>query len=400
MKKIKKLIGLVYKDHLYRNSVYLIVNNLITAGFGFFFWMICARLFTTVQVGYATTIISAIGLVGAFSFLGLNVALIRYLPKAKDKARLIGSCINLTALVAILAALIFLLLVPILSPKLMFMVNSKIYFIMFVVYTLFWVLFSMVNSVFIAARKAKMVLIKSIIFSVCKLVLPMLLVFLGSFGILGAYYISALIGFGFTLFFLKYKLVVDFGLIKKMFTFSASNYVAGIFGMMPGLVLPLMITNIAGPESTAYFYVAWTITGLLFFIPGAVSQTLLTEGSYNSKKLSQKVRKAYIFSFTLLVPGVLLITFLGKYLLLLFGANYSLKGFQLLQVLAISSLFYGINQIRIMKFNILHQVRKVILIQLVVVLITLGGGYLIADGNLLLFGVLWGVGNLVGGAVR
>ena len=225
---MKKLIVNIHKDHLYRNSVYLMLNSVITAGFGFLFWIICARLFTTEQVGFTTTIISAIGLVSSFSFLGLNTALIRYLPQAKDKGRLIGSCLNLTGLVSIIAALIFLILVPFLSPKLMFVLESKILFVMFITCTFFWVLYTEIDSNFIASRKSGLVLIKSTIFSVGKVILSVLLVFLLTFGILGAYYISALISCVFAFFYFRYKLVIDFPLIKEMFLFSAGNYFAGI----------------------------------------------------------------------------------------------------------------------------------------------------------------------------
>jgi len=396
---INKIFNYFYKDDLHRNSIFLILNNIVTTGLGFFFWMIIARLFSTSEVGYATTIISAIGLVASFSFLGLNVSLIRYLPRSHEKSRLIGSCINLTALVSIVASIIFLILIPLVSPKLMFVLDSFNFMFAFVLASLFWVLFSIVNSIFIASRKSNIVLIKSTVFGLIKLIFPVLLVSFGVFGILGSYYLAALIGFLFSLFYFKYKLVIDFSLIKKMFKFSFGNYIASIFGMMPMLVLPIMIIHLIGPESTAYFYVSWMIAGLLFFVPGAVGQSLLTEGSYDNNGLDKKVKKAYKFTFLLLIPGILILIFFGKYLLLLFGKDYSLEGFRLLQILAISSIFYGINQIRIMKFNVLHRIDKVILIQFIVAFITLVGSYFFG-ANIFLIGIIVGIGSIFGGLIR
>ena len=195
--KIANVMRRIYRDHLYRNSIYLILNDVIAAGFGFLFWIICAKLFTTEQVGLATTIISAIGLVSLFSFLGLTKALIRYFPKTEEKGRLIGSCINLTALVSVTAAIVFLVLIPVLSPKLLFVIESKRLSMLFVLYTLFWVLFKNIESVFIATRRSEIVFYKSLIFSVCKVALPVLLVYFGTAGIIGAYYMSALAGFVF-----------------------------------------------------------------------------------------------------------------------------------------------------------------------------------------------------------
>ncbi|GBE20568.1 hypothetical protein BMS3Abin17_01309 [archaeon BMS3Abin17] len=47
--------------------------------------MIIARMFAIYEVGLATTIISVMGLITGFSVLGLNIGLIRYLPRAKEK---------------------------------------------------------------------------------------------------------------------------------------------------------------------------------------------------------------------------------------------------------------------------------------------------------------------------
>ena len=72
-------------DSLFRNSVYLIISTGVMAGLGFFFWIIVARLYPTEQIGLATTMISIMGLITSFSLLGINIGIIRYLPKAKKK---------------------------------------------------------------------------------------------------------------------------------------------------------------------------------------------------------------------------------------------------------------------------------------------------------------------------
>jgi len=50
-------------DPLYRNSLFMAFTSVFNAGCGFFFWMIAARLYTVEQVGLATALISALGLV-------------------------------------------------------------------------------------------------------------------------------------------------------------------------------------------------------------------------------------------------------------------------------------------------------------------------------------------------
>lgn len=43
------------------------LSTAVQAFFGFFFWVINARLFTTEEVGIATTLISVMALIGTFS---------------------------------------------------------------------------------------------------------------------------------------------------------------------------------------------------------------------------------------------------------------------------------------------------------------------------------------------
>ncbi len=65
--------------------------------------------------------------------------------------------------------------------------------------------------------------------------------------------------------------------------------------------------------------------------------SLFAEGSHFERELKSNVRKALKFIFLLLIPAVILIIFFGDYLLLLFEAEYSIKGLALLQIFAVSS---------------------------------------------------------------
>jgi O-antigen/teichoic acid export membrane protein len=392
---MEKIVRKIYKDSLYRNSVYLIAENVASTGLGFFFWMICSRLFIPSELGYATTVVSAVGLVGSFSFLGLATALIRYLPKAKDKDSLIGSCLTLTAIVAGFTALVFLALLPTFSPKLVFIAASGEWSVLFIAACISWVLYSMASSVFIARRTSEVVFAKSLVFGLCKLIIVYAVAFMGSLAIVGAYYLSAFIAFAFSLMFFRYKPGIDRKLIKKILPFAYSNYAAGLLGVIPPMALPIIITSTISPEATAYFYVAWSIAGLLFYIPFAVSSSLLSEGSYEDSDLEPKIRKSYLFSFALLTPGILIVLLAGKYLLLLFGKIYSEEGLLLLQILALSSVFVAVNCIRTSKYNVLQRKGKIIQLNAVICLVSIAGTIFFAEGQLLRVGLFYALSNIL-----
>ena len=71
------------QDSLRRNSSLLILSQAINAGAAFLFWIICARLFTTTEVGLAVAIVAFSSLVSTFTNLGLPNTVIRFLPTSK-----------------------------------------------------------------------------------------------------------------------------------------------------------------------------------------------------------------------------------------------------------------------------------------------------------------------------
>ena len=89
------------RDPLYRNSLFLMANTTVMTGLGFFFWIVVARFYSEAEVGLGAATISAISLLALFSRLGLDFALIRFLPKAEKPVELINSCFILSGIVAL-----------------------------------------------------------------------------------------------------------------------------------------------------------------------------------------------------------------------------------------------------------------------------------------------------------
>lgn len=409
MKRIKEFHDKIVKDPLYRNSLFLMMSSAVMTGFGFFFWTICSRYYGTYEVGMASTVISAMNLIVSFSGLGLGVALIRFLPKFKEKSNKINSCFTLAALTSVIISTVFLLFIHVFSPELLFIKKNLYYSLIFIVSVMVWVLFGLSESVFVSYRKAHFVLIKNAVFSVFKLLFPILFVSFGVFGIFGSWGLSSLVAlifaFGIMIkrFRYKPKLVIYDRILKKIFKFSFGNYLAGFLGTMPNLVLPLLITHHLSAENTAYFYVSFMIAGLLFVIPGAVSNSLFAEGSQDGN-FKKNLKKSILIISLLLIPGIIFIILFGKYLLLLFGEAYATNGYSLLVVLALSSVFVAVKAVYSSYLNVKKKVFKLILINLIVGVIVLSLSLLFIDYGLMGVGMAWLIGQgsslIVMGVVR
>jgi len=400
MKKIIfKFYNYLTNDSLYRNSIYLMLSTGVMAGFGFFFWIINARLYSAEQVGIGTTLISVITLISSFSLLGLGNSLIKYLPASDKKNKKINTSFTLVGLTSIFISIFFLVFLKTFSPRLLFVRESIIFSLLFILFIVFSSLDIISENVFIAYRSSKFVLIKNTISSIVKLILPIFLVTLGAYGIVVSMGIAMSVAFLVSLVFLivhfnySPRPIIDRIVVKRMTKFSLGNYVAGFIGGLPAMVLPILITNSIGAKFSAYFYIDMMIANLLYIIPMATSQSLFAEGSYSETELKVHLKKTIKIIFLILMPAILITFLFGKYILLAFGKEYSSEGVIFLRILAISGIFLSINYIGNSIFFIKNKIKLIILMSFIGTSIILSLSIMLIHQNLLGIGVSWLLGQ-------
>lgn len=371
---------------LYTNAFYLMLNTAVMSFLGFFFWVVVARLYAEKEVGFSSAIITTINLLTVLGLLGLNFSLIRFLPQAEKPQQLINTCFTLTGLTTLVLAGIFLAGINLWSPALAFIRQNAIFSSAFIIFALFWALARMLDSAFIARRRAGFVLLKNTIYSLLKIPLPIFFIlFFHSFGVVASWGIASSIAVATSLFLFlpkvqnRYKPVptLKLTLIKDTWRYSGGNYVADLLSAASVWLLPLMVVNLLGAESNAYFYIAWMTASLLFAIPSAISQSLFAEGSHFEDKLKENVTKSLKFTFLLLVPAVVLLVVAGKWLLLAFGPSYSANALPLLQILAVSSLPLAINYIYFTILRVTGRIKELIIIWSFIATAVLSASYLV-----------------------
>jgi len=398
---VSRKIGKVMEDSLYRNSIYLMLSTLIMSILGFIFWMIASRLYSAGDIGLATAIISVMGLIVGLSVLGLNIGLIRYLPTSKNKNNKINTCFTLVALATVVVSSIYLLFIGTFSPALLFIKENVVLAFAFILFMMVASWSSLIDSVFTAYRNTKYILVKNTVFSVLKIMGLFFFVSLGAFGIFASWMIALMIGVlvvGIVLV-KKYDYRPRFAfhdnIIKKMGAYSFGNYVAGFIGGLPLLILPLLILNKLGAESTAYYYMAMMIATLLFVIPGAVSQSLFAEGSYNEKELGKQIRKAVRIIGMILIPAILIVVFFGQYILMLFGAEYANEGFRFLQLLAVSGVFVGGYRIFEGVLKVKKRIKTLAVIAVINAVLIIGLAVLLMGYGLIGIASAWMIGYII-----
>lgn len=393
------------KEDLYSNSIYLMISTAIMTGLGFFFWTINARLFSSHELGLATTIISIFTLITTICGFGLGVALIRFLPSSNVKNRKINSAFSIAILASIAISSIFIYSFKYISEDLSFIEKNLFLSIGFILAVIFAVLFNLIESVFIAYKSTKFVLIKNLMFSLSKLIFPFIFISLLAYGIFLSWAASLFIAFTFSFFVLifKFKYKPSFSIydsiIKKIFSFSLGNHLSALIRTLPISLMPIIITNMLTPSDTAYFYIAYNIAGLLFVIPTSVGSSLLAKVSETNSNYKLVIKKALLFISLLLIPAIILFLLFDKYLLLLFGKEYLEKSLLILNLFVVSSIFVAIYNIYSSYLNLKKKIKKLIFMNLVISISTLvlsyyliglglygiGLAYLISQSLVLLF---------------
>ena len=359
-------------------------NTVVMAGLGFIFWMVVARFYTEAEVGLGAALISAMSLLALLSRLGFDFALIRFLPKADKPVDLINSCFTLSGIVAMVVAAIFIAGIDLWSPALSFVRENAIFSIAFVIFALFWTLSHVMDSAFIARRRADFALSKNTMYSLLKLPLPIILVFyFHAFGIVASWGVAIGVALVISLILFlpraqnRYKpqprLTLE--VIKNIRRYSTASYFARLLSAAPPLILPIMFVNLLGPEQNAYFYVAWMIAGLLFSIPMATSQSLFAEGSHFEIALGVNVRRSFRLIFLLLIPAIILLLLLGKWLLLAFGASFTGDTWTLLWILALSSIPVAVNSVYMSILRVRDRIGELVALSGFIAVAVLAGSY-------------------------
>ena len=392
-------------DPVYRSSLIIIASSVITSLLGFFFWIACARLYQSYEVGLATALISSISLISTFSLLGYNTALIRYMYHSQDQTERVNTSLTIVSALTILASLLFILLLRHFSERLVFIQDSIWLALAFVVSAVLMTLYLMLESVFIATQRAGALLLKNSSFSLTKLSAVPLVTALGATGIFLANSLGAGVAVAIGLLVVVLRMghrvrpYFDRNLAREMSGFAAVNYAATAVESAPFLLLPLLITNGLGPALSAYFYIDVMIAGAIYTIPIAVSQVVLAHSSRHRSQLLSAVRRAIRLTAVLLLPSIVLIVLFGEEILHVFGEEYAENGYTTLVLLICSAIPISAKALTNAIFNVEHKVALIVTTNASTAVVVILLSLVLMGRGLAWVGVAWLVGETFGAIV-
>ncbi len=139
--------------------------------------------------------------------------------------------------------------------------------------------------------------------------------------------------------------------------YSGVNWVATLASQAPQFVLPLVVSQSVPSADYANFFLAWTITGLVFLVPGAIAQVLLVEGAKDADGVqdheppTDRAREALGFSLGLAAVALVGAVLVGRILVVVFGDSYGEAG-RLLPLLMAAGIPWSVAAVRLSEARI------------------------------------------------
>jgi O-antigen/teichoic acid export membrane protein len=361
-------------DPLVRNGYALIASSGATGLLGLAFWLLTARCYPAATVGRASAAYVAMNTLAGVTALNFNGALTRFIPQAGQQTRvLIIRAYAVSALASVGLAILFLLTIRWWGPSYAEL-GGPVTGPVFVGCVVAWAIFTLQDSALIGLRGAFWVFTENTIFGLVKLVLLVLLVAAipDHAGIYVSWMLPVIVAVPLVNALIFGRLVprhiaatpaARLPGIRLIGRFLAGDYSGAMFLLTSVGLVPVVVASRIDAVSTAYFYVAWLIVGMVDMIGINMGMSLTVEGAFKPATLAVNCRKAFSRMATVLVPGAVLLALFAPWWLRLFGPAYAAHGARLLELLAVATLPRAVTEVYLGALRAQNRTSLVALIQ-------------------------------------
>ena len=367
------------------NAGSLIGTTAVTSGLGFAFWWLAARLFSTEAVGLASATISTMTLLGSFGMLGLGTLLMGELSKQRGKeSSLISAALILVGAVGLCLGVGYAIVAPYLSTAFQDLGANPGNIILFATGVSLTAITLVLDQTFIGLLRGELQFYRNAVFAAAKLAA------LFAAGLWLAHvtgltiYMTWIIGIGFSLAVLiGFALIKrvkpgrifqpQWGLLRKLGPEALKHHILNIMLEAPSLILPVLVTILLSATVNAWFFVAWSLSGVANTASAALATTLYAVSSAQPSVLAHKMRLTLGLALVACVLANCVLLFGARQVLELFGHSYSEQAAWSLRILSLESFPFIIKNHYIALSRIRGQIARTIVITIATCFLELGG---------------------------
>ncbi|SHF49035.1 Membrane protein involved in the export of O-antigen and teichoic acid [Jatrophihabitans endophyticus] len=396
------------RDPLIRNSALMLVTTLSMALVGAVFWVVAARVASRGEVGLASSLVATTEALAIFAQLGLNVSLLRSMPRSDRPGSDTAVATVVVGLAAAVLAVAYAALLPAVAPDLADVVSWPVAVPLFAVFVAGTALNQLTDGVFLAIdRVVDNFVVNGVLLSIVRFVLPFTLAGAGAFAIFGAIGGSALLAAVVSLAVILRRLRRTHGRARlrpsAAFTGSirlaGAGYLSNVLYIAPQLVFPVLIINARGPADSALFFIAFQIVTLLNHGVYMISNSMYAEVSRAPDRGEAIVAKAGRTIAAASAAGIVVLVLAAPLVLLVFGGGYSDGGTTTLRVLALGTVGVAFNYWSAVRLRIAHHLRAMVVVQLFTTALMIALAAVAAAHGIAWVAAAWGAGQLAGGVV-
>jgi O-antigen/teichoic acid export membrane protein len=328
------------------NSVAVMIAKAATMALGFAFWLIATQRFDVEHVGIAAAVVSAMMLCTQIALVGVGAAVVTELPRHLARpTRLLDSAFSVAVLGSLAIGGLFVLLASALLGELGIVGSAPAYVIVFLVMCVLGTVGIVLDQVSISLRRGDYVLTRGLVFGICAVALvafvPRGLDDTGSLAVVAPWAGAAIAACVLGVVQLRRSSVryrfrprADRTLTPQLIRIGLPNYALTLTERAPGLILPVLVTELLSPALNAAWYTAWMMAWVLYFIPISVGLALFAEASHRPDDTRAIVRSSLRSALAIGVPAACALTLLAPTALSLLGPAYAQAGTDPLRVLA------------------------------------------------------------------
>jgi O-antigen/teichoic acid export membrane protein len=388
------------RDPLYRNSYFLMGSLVASAGGGFIFWVLAARLAPAEAVGRASALISAVTLLSYLTGLGLPYGLLRYGARDDGLASVMNGALLVSSATSVLASIVFCVGVGLWAPDLTSLVDTPMAVAVFALVNVAVGLTVLLDSFLAARRMAQWAMSRAVLLSAARFVLFVPLIDHGARGIYLAGTIPFVLVTTLSVLVLprlepRYRIrrLREWPALRRFFAYSLRTFPSTLLGGAPPFTLPLIVLAILGPRQTAYFFAAWSAVSVALVLPSMVANIALSEGSRENPWAAS--RRGRRLAMIIVTPVTLLFLLGAKPILSVFGHDYE-RAAWMLRIFALSLIPWAVMCLDLSAMRVEARYQAMNWTMLTLALSTLIGAVVLGVG-LGLDGVAlgWTLGNLL-----
>jgi O-antigen/teichoic acid export membrane protein len=323
---------LLRSSSVLRSAAALYGSTAVTAGLGFAFWAVAARLTSASDVGAAAAAISTMQLLGSFCTLGLGSLLISELARRPQSAtRMVSASLLVSATVGMLVSLV---VAAFLGGVLG--VGGPLFttwygVLLFAAGCAAHAATSVLDLALVGAHLSGRQLLRNAVFAVAKLALLPVGAALAGLST-GVIYLAWLAGSVISVVAVLLRSrqpgrwlrtpappTVLRGLVGQ----AAGHHIINVSAHAPSLILPMAVATVLHPAQNAGFFMALQIAGFAWAVSVHLSTALFAVSANDHTRLRRELLVALRVSLAVTAAGVLGSLLLGRWVLGILGPVYA-----------------------------------------------------------------------------